>query len=126
MKPIDSILFKIFSIGLPVISLIAWWASSLEGPNENGLYNLAGFALMFYCVISMIFFVRVILSKPLREEVLKKILFFKERDEREKILTAEASKSTFFASLAILFVVLFFSCFQLSIYKVEPRACLQS
>ena len=68
---------------------------------------------------------RLIFSSHWREEILTKLAFFKERDEREVFLSGRATKTTFLTSLAILICLLCLSVFQVSLYQVPPEKAVR-
>ena len=60
-------------------------------------------------------------SEPFRDQVIARLTFMRERDEREALLTGKATRTTFLTSLAILIFLFCLSCFQVSIYRVPPE-----
>jgi hypothetical protein len=66
----------------------------------------------------------LMVSGPFRDQVLAKLTFIRERDEREAILTGKATRTTFLTSLAILIFLFCLSCFQVSIYRVPPERAI--
>ena len=131
MKRLDSILLKVFLYGLPIVITCAIFSYSY-GPDfinhATGylklLSNLAGLILVFWMTLSLYLSVRLLVCGPFREEVLVKLTFIRERDEREVALTGKATKITFLTSLAILIFLFCLSCFQISIYRVPPEKAI--
>ncbi len=64
---------------------------------------------------------RLVFSGHIRTEILPKLVSFKERDEREALLTGNATKMTFLTTLAILILLLCLSVFQVSFYQGPPK-----
>ena len=71
-----------------------------------------------WMTLSIYLSVRLMVSGPFRDQVITKITFIRERDEREAILTGKATKTAFLTSLAFLILLFCLSCFQVSIYRV--------
>jgi hypothetical protein len=63
-------------------------------------------------------------SEPFRDQVIARITFMRERDEREALLTGKATRTTFLTSLAILIFLFCLSCFQVSIYRIPPEKAI--
>lgn len=131
MKKLDSILLKVFLFGLPaVIALAVFTYSYHVGIVDRAasyvklLYNFAGLVFAFWMTLSLYLGVRLMTSELLRDKVLAKLTFIRERDEREVILTGKATKATFLTSLAVLIFLFCLSCFQVSIYRVAPEKAI--
>jgi hypothetical protein len=130
MKRFDSILLKVFLYGLPVVAVLAVFAYlySVGVINHDTGYtkfmnSFTGLVFAVWMTLSIYLSVRLMVSGPFREQVIAKITFMRERDEREVILTGKATKTTFLTSLAILIFLFCLSCFQVSIYRVpQDRA----
>jgi len=84
------------------------------------LYNFVGLIFALWMLLSIYLCVRLMVSGSLRNKVLAKLTFIRERDEREVMLTGKATKTTFLTSLAILIFLFCLSCFQVSIYRLPP------
>jgi hypothetical protein len=128
MKKLDSILLKVFLYGLPaVVALAAFtYSYSLGVVNHAHVYprylnSLAGLVFAVWMTLCLYLSVRLMVSSPFRDQVIAKLTFIRERDEREAILTGKATKATFLTSLAILIFLFCLSCFQVSIYRVPPE-----
>jgi hypothetical protein len=127
MKKIDSLLLKVFLYGLPVIAVLSVFAYlySTGVVNHDTVYakfmnSFAGLVFALWMTLSVYLSVRLMVSGPFREQVIARITFMRERDEREAILTGKATKATFLTSLAILIFLFCLSCFQVSVYRVPP------
>lgn len=131
MKKLDSILLKVFLFGLPaVIALAVFTHTYHEGIVNRAasyiklLYNFAGLIFAFWSMLSLYISVRLMTSELLRDKVLAKLTFIRERDEREVLLTGKATKATFLTSLAVLIFLFCLSCFHVSIYRVAPEKAI--
>jgi hypothetical protein len=125
MKKINSIVLKIYLFGLPVIIIMGM----LLYPYNNFqladyapvLNSIIGVTAMVWLALSIYLSIQLITSETLREKLLLKLTFIKERDEREERLTGKATRSTFLATIAVLITLFFFSCLQFSVYRVDPQ-----
>jgi hypothetical protein len=131
MKKFDSTLLKAFLYGLPAMVIFAAFAYcySVGVVNNSQVYlrllnTLAGIIIAAWMVLSLYLSVRLMVSGPFRDQVLAKLTFIRERDEREAILTGKATRTTFLTSLAILIFLFCLSCFQVSIYRVPPERAI--
>jgi hypothetical protein len=125
MKRFDSMLLKVFLYGLSVVAVLAifsYFYSAGVVNHDTGyarfLNSFAGLVFAMWMTLSIYLSVRLMVSEPFRDQVITKITFIRERDEREVILTGKATKTTFLTSLAILIFLFCLSCFQVSIYRV--------
>jgi hypothetical protein len=128
MRKCDSILLKIFFCALPaVVAFGALSYSYRSGALDHAyvylrlLNGLAGLVIAVWMTLSLYISFRLMVSSSFREQVIAKLTFIRERDEREAILTGKATRTTFLTSLAILIFLFCLSCFQVSIYRVPPE-----
>ena len=128
MKRLDSILLKFFLYGIPAVIVFAAYsyfyslgAVNHANVNLNLLNSFAGLVFALWMSLSLYLSVRLMVSGPFRDQVLAKLTFIRERDERESILTGKATRTTFLTSLAILIFLFCLSCFQVSIYRLPPE-----
>jgi hypothetical protein len=118
MNKLDSILGKIFLLGIPVIIFMAVINNFCK---QN---FICGFLFAVWMLLSIYLSIRLIISESFRNTVLVKLTFIKERDEREVLLTGKAIKTTFLTSLAVLLLLFCLSCFQISIYRISPEKAI--
>lgn len=128
MKRLDSMLLKSFLYGLPAVIVFAAfsYSYSLGVINHANVYlnflnSFAGLVFALWMTLSLYLSVRLMVSEPFRDQVLARLTFIRERDEREAILTGKATRKTFLTSLAILIFLFCLSCFQVSIYRLPPE-----
>ena len=128
MKRLDSMLLKVFLYGLPAIIVFAAfsYSYSLGIVNHANIYlkllnSFAGLIFALWMTLSLYLSVRLMISWPFRDQVIARLTFIRERDEREAILTGKAARTTFLTSLAILIFLFCLSCFQVSIYRLPPE-----
>ncbi|NPU86352.1 MAG: hypothetical protein HPY65_17880 [Syntrophaceae bacterium] len=127
MKRFDTVLLKVFLYGLPVGVVFAvfgyCYSQGLLDRNNApvSLVNaVSGLFIAAWMVISLYLCFRLTVSEALRDQVISRITFMRERDERESILTGKATKTTFLITLAMLIFLFFLSCIQVSVYRVPP------
>lgn len=125
MKRLDSMLLKVFLYGLPVVAVLAifsYFYSAGVVNHDTGyarlLNSFGGLVFAMWMTLSIYLSARLMVSGPFRDQVITRITFIRERDEREVILTGKATKTTFLTSLAILIFLFCLSCFQVSVYRV--------
>ncbi len=131
MKRLDSILLKVFLYGLPAFIVLAAFSyvySSGVVNHANAYLNLlnsiVGFVFALWMALALYLCVRLMVSEPFRDQVLTKLTFIRERDEREALLTGKAARTTFLTSLAVLIFLFCLSCFQVSIYRLPPEKAI--
>ncbi|MCE5336181.1 MAG: hypothetical protein LLG06_16490 [Desulfobacteraceae bacterium] len=127
MKRCDTTMLQIFSYGIPVLVLYGVYAYLYRGSPVDRpetvwrlIYNFGGLILAAWMLLSLYLSLRLMASGGFRDEVLSRMTFIKERDEREIMLTGVAVKKTFLTSLAILIFLFFLSCFHVSLSKLPP------
>jgi hypothetical protein len=125
MKKLDLMLLKIFLCGLPFVAVLAIFSYfySIEIiKHGNGymkfLNGFTGLVFAVWMALSILLSLRLIISGPFRNQVIARITFIRERDEREAMMTGKATKTAFLTSLAFLILLFCLSCFQVSFYRV--------
>jgi len=128
MKRLDSLVLKVFLYGLPAVIVFAAFSYCYSSGVVNHAYiyfrllnSLAGLVIAVWMTLSLYLSVRLMVSEPFRDQVIARLTFMRERDEREALLTGKATRTTFLTSLAILIFLFCLSCFQVSIYRVPPE-----
>ena len=132
MKRSDFILSRTFLYGLPAVICLAVYSAFYEKTSlqaaGNGtadfFHELTGLVLGAWMLLTVYLAARLLISGTFREEMLARITFMKERDEREALLTGKATKTTFLMTLALLFFLLCLSCFQVSLYRLPPEKAI--
>lgn len=130
MKKSDSVLSKVFLYGLPLVVLLAAFCHFLDtgSASHHGMLGrinaLCGLTLSVWMALTVYLGLRLIVSAPFREQVLTRLAFMRERDEREAMITGKAARATFLTSLAVLVFLFCLSCFQVSIYRVPPEKAI--
>jgi hypothetical protein len=121
-------LLKVFLFLLPAAAILAIFSHfyGTGAVDHNALYSrflngFAGLVIALWMTLSLYLSVRLIASGPFRDQVIARITFIRERDEREAMLTGKAAKTAFLTSLALLIFLFCLSCFQVSVYRVPPE-----
>jgi hypothetical protein len=127
MTKIDRVVLKIFLYGLPLAIGLAIFFSCFDSrtietePDAvRSLYNLSGLIFAVWILLSVFVSLRLVFSKILRNEILPKLIFFRERDEREVQLSGRATRNSFLIMLAISICLLCLSIFTVSVYRIPP------
>lgn len=76
--------------------------------------------MLWFAMVMYILFV-LLVSPAFRTAFLSKLGRIKERDEREEHITGKAAVKTFYSTLAVLLVFLFFSIVTITVTKVSPE-----
>lgn len=124
MRKIDNAILKIFLFGLPVAIIMAIFSSNIDMSRANDgsaldLYNsLSGLVFGLWMLFSLYLSLRLLLSAEFRSHVLPRLTLFKERDERELLITARATRNSFLTTLALLIFLLCLSVFQMAVYRI--------
>jgi len=128
MRKLDAVLLKTFLWGLPVavadavfLSLRHFKVIDQAAPVTALLYDLSGLFIALWMALVLYLALRLVVSADLREQVLVRLTFIRERDEREAMLVGQATKTTFLLTLAVLLFLFCLSSFQVSIYRVAQE-----
>lgn len=131
MKRVDSSLVKVFVCSLPVVLLCGLFSylyntGMVDRTTDVAQFcnAFAGFVYAAWMTLCIVFSIRLMVSGPFRDQLLSRVTFVQERDEREVMLTGKATKTTFLTTLAILLFLFCLSCFQVSVYRVPPEKAL--
>lgn len=124
MKKLDHTILKVFLYGIPVVFMMALFASHIDTKRANDgslfdFYNgFSGLAFGFWMLFSIYLSLRLLFSGKFRTEVLPRLTLFKERDERELLITARATRNSFLTTLALLIFLFCLSIFQMAVYRI--------
>jgi len=121
LKWLHVFLMRSFINGIPIYFIISFGSELIFKADYVGkdvISPILGFFLIWWLLAGLYFFITILLSKSERENVLSWFFKFKERDEREEIITGRAAKSSFLLMAGILFVSFFIST---SRFGYKPR-----
>lgn len=125
---LDSIISKVFLWGLPVVVLMAIAMTYINQddiaslpPYIQTLHGLAGLLFGLWMAFSLYISARLVVSKKQRNAILAKLVFLREKDEREAFLTGNATKVSFLVTLSILILLLCLNTFHFSFYQVPAE-----
>ena len=126
MNKIHQYMLKYLFFTIPAVILLIFW--SFFQTQQEVLQNNNMFIYIFWEILSwhliiwfllLIYLLFVMLfSVQFRETFLIKLTSIKERDEREALVIEKSSRFTFFSTLAVLIVLLFFSLVNIKISKL--------
>lgn len=125
MKKYDQIILRFLVLGFPLAVGTMIWAYYIVGNNKTlhadnyngGWWNLLGIFLIAWLVIAVITLFRLLLNSKFRERILSRVVRVQERDEREMEISGHATKFSFYANLALLVCLLFFSSLNFNFKK---------
>ena len=128
MNKIDKILIKFALLALPFIGLLLIWGTisdpnmvSLSEGNLRTLWDVLGWVLMAWIVVSFYLSIKTVFSSKFRNLFLTKVTHVNERDEREVEISQSAAKFSYFSTLAVLLLLLFLSLFTIEVGKYPKR-----
>ena len=130
MKKLDRIILWVLGLGFPIVVGLMIWAYTIVGYNATlqadeyrnyagGVWDYLGIFFIAWMVLAVITLFRLLINSNLRETILSSVARIKERDEREAEISGHAAKFTFFANLALLVCLLFFSSLSLTVNKYK-------
>lgn len=117
---------KYLIISLPFVVPVVIWALSVPGGGselhglKSFLWEIFSWHFMIWFILLVNFVLSLVFWGAFREKILTILTFSKERDERESLISGRASKSTFYSTLSVLILLLFFSGLHIYIYK-KPK-----
>jgi hypothetical protein len=124
MNKFDKAIVSYITIAIiPVMVLLIWGGAgdadklSLSSGMTRYFWDTLGWIFMIWIVAMLILTLKMVFVKDLRESILAKFARIKERDEREEIISGEAAKFTLLSTLAVMFLLLFFSLFTVKVGK---------
>jgi len=129
MKKFDAVVMKVLLYELPVLVLfiLSYKALPLEHLAQSNVYagiwyQIGGCYVFGSWILGALYVsVKLLLSGNFRQIVLTRMTSMRERDEREVVLTGQASKNTMLTTLAILIFLFCLSCLQFSYARVPAE-----
>lgn len=127
MKRFDSLLLKIFLVGVPIMAGMGIFAYFYANGmvKHSGfieyMNGLAGLLIAIWMLLSLYLSARLVLCGEFRDMVMSGLTFVRERDERESMLAGKAAKTAFLTTLSLLVFLFFLSCFHVSVYRVPQE-----
>ena len=115
MSKWNKVMFAIFLTGIPLGLIGTWIFKSQNWAQAMPLaeHPMAGFLAMGYLIfitlwafVVLVFLGRLIFSTQFRETVLKMLLFMKNRDEREELISQKAAQSSYLFTMGVVVVML--------------------
>ncbi len=127
MKKYDRIIVKLFLFTLPLAMLLGFIITQMNmndfapGSGRDWFNSFSGLVFAIWMLQTLYISARLILSNSFRDSILPRLAFFKERDEREALITGQAARHSFLTTLALLIFFLCLSLFQVAVYKLPPE-----
>lgn len=102
---------------LPAVIACAVWSTLVQNTNSYKgllaiLWELLSFNILLWFLALFLIICTLTFSKRFRESLLPKWTFLSERDERESLLSGNAARNTYLATIALTFLMLFLTSFQ--------------
>lgn len=129
MKQFSGFVQKYLIFVSPVVLATLIWGS-YESNDEilrNGsfalkaLWEVMSWSLMIWFLLLFVFVLLLGFRKETQESTIKYLAGITERDEREEVVMGLAAKRSFIATSGFLVLLLFLSCFTLTIAKLPPE-----
>ncbi len=124
MNKVDSVLLKFVTFAvIPVVILLMWGSTddpvslSMSSGVTRLIWDFLGWILMFWIASMLYVVIKMVIVKSFRESILSRVARIKERDEREGYIAGEAAKFSVLSTLAVMFLLLFFSLFTVKVGK---------
>lgn len=132
MKKLNNLIPKYIVFSFPlVVTLLVW--EIFQNQSEVWSYNnmflrvvweFLSWHLMLWFLILIYFIFLLVISPGTRYTFLTRLAGIKERDERENYIIGKASRFTFFATLAFLIFLLFFTTVSIHLKKLPPEKAI--
>jgi len=125
MNKIDKLSLKYFIFAIPFILFLLIWGAT-DSPQELSLltegwkhyfWDSLGWVFMIWILVALYLLAKLVFSTEFRISLFSNISSIKERDERESQITGDAAKFSMLSTLALLFLFLFLSLFNIKIGK---------
>ncbi|MCC6277359.1 MAG: hypothetical protein IT289_05540 [Oligoflexia bacterium] len=125
MKKINKFVIIYFLCALPIIAFMVFSEIS-EKLNEmaktegwaDWVNSALGFSMGFWMLSAIYLGVALIGSSAFREELVRRLVRIKERDEREVAIAGAAAKKVFFSTIAIISFLLVLTLFQINVSRL--------
>lgn len=127
MKSLDFKVLKVFLLSLPIVILLAVLSMRIDPSrlNDGSIYDhyntLMGVVFATWMLISLFLSLRLLFSSKFRSEALSRLSFFRERDEREVMISAKATRNSFLTTLALLIFMLGLSMMEVAVFRVPEE-----
>ncbi|MBP8081914.1 MAG: hypothetical protein KAZ87_01800 [Spirochaetes bacterium] len=127
MNRFNRIISKYLIFSFPAVIGIVIWGNVQCQAEISGFFpavvlrEILSFNIILWFALLTYFVIALVISSELRNELLKKILRIKERDERESYIVGNAARFTFFSTLAVLICLLFFSIIDIRLNRIPEE-----
>ena len=129
MKTLNTLIQKYLIYASPVVLATMVWGTYQSDAEIRrtgtfatmALWEVMSWSLMLWFLLLFVFMILLVVRKETQESTIKYLAGLKERDEREEIIMGSAAKQSFTATAGLLMLLLFLSCFTLTIAKLPPN-----
>ena len=129
MKKLNNLIPKYIVFSFPLVAALLVW-EVFQNQSEVWSYNniflrivweFLSWHLMLWFLILIYFIFLLVISPGTRYTFLTRLAGIRERDERENYIIGKASRFTFFATLAFLIFLLFFTTVSIDLKKLPAE-----
>lgn len=128
MKTVNRVLIYYFIFALPLlfITWLIWPAFTREELSAGSTFlewgNTLFGAIFAGWIISAIYIsISLLVSSRFREQLLRRITFMKERDEREEMIVGKSARNVFLLNLALLVFLFILNLINVDVIKLQPE-----
>jgi len=132
MKKLNGFIVRYLLYSIPAVAALFVWSlfqkqQDILNTGSTSLmivWEILSWNLMLWFAMVMYILFVLLVSPKFRTAFLAKLGRIKERDEREEYITGKAAVKTFYSTLAVLLVLLFFSVVTVTVTKVSPERAI--
>lgn len=129
MKKLQSVIVRYLLYSIPAVAALFVWSLFQKQQDilNTGntlliiLWEILSWNLMVWFAMVIFILCVLLVSPAFRTAFLSKLGRIKERDEREEYITGKAAVRTFYSTMAVLLVFLFFSVVTITVTRVSPE-----
>lgn len=128
MRRFNRYIARYLLLAFPAVLAILTWGMFQSQQEVTLMHNgilkalreaLSWHLILWFCML-VYFLAALLVSARLRDDILAKIARVRERDEREKQITGNASRFAFFSTLAMLIFLLFLNTVNVNMERLDP------
>lgn len=132
MKKLNRFLQKYLIYSMPFVVIVSIWGTLTpekiiyENPSiiVHAIWEVLSWNIMLWFFTLIIFLFTILFHLPTREQAMRSLARVQERDEREELIVARASRLSFPKVLSLLIFLLFLSVFKLNITKLPKEEAI--
>ncbi len=108
-----------FVVILLVVSALIM-GSGKQGTAAGVVLDVLGIHFLIWLALLLYFLVTLLISSSMREMILTRVARIRERDEREELITGQATRASWLATFALLIFLFLVSGLQVSVQEQPP------